>query len=172
MNYEYIEQLLERYWNAETTLEEEKILKSFFSQDNIPENFQKYTPVFSAQSNIKEQGLGEDFDNRILHNIGSSNKKHQVIPFIKAAAAVAIMLTIGNVTGRVAQNRSEGMGSAPADTYIKNEDISAQIKVIDARKSESISISQNIIPTDSIPLTSEAIDSAECRVQRSGLIKP
>ena len=32
MDYKYIEQLMERYWNAETSLEEESILRSFFSQ--------------------------------------------------------------------------------------------------------------------------------------------
>ena len=33
MNYQYIEQLLERYWDCQTTLEEEQILRSFFKQD-------------------------------------------------------------------------------------------------------------------------------------------
>jgi hypothetical protein len=32
MDYKYIEQLMERYWNAETSMEEESILRSFFSQ--------------------------------------------------------------------------------------------------------------------------------------------
>lgn len=36
MDYKYIEQLLERYWECETSLEEENILRTFFSQDNIP----------------------------------------------------------------------------------------------------------------------------------------
>ncbi|MBQ4446467.1 MAG: pyruvate ferredoxin oxidoreductase, partial [Prevotella sp.] len=32
MDYKYIEQLLERYWQGMTTLEEERILRAFFSQ--------------------------------------------------------------------------------------------------------------------------------------------
>jgi len=36
MDYKYITQLLERYWNCTTSLEEEQILKAFFSQDDIP----------------------------------------------------------------------------------------------------------------------------------------
>ena len=39
MDYKYISQLLERYWNAETTLQEEEILKAFFQQDNVPADF-------------------------------------------------------------------------------------------------------------------------------------
>ena len=31
MDYKYIEQLLERYWQCETTLQEENILRAFFS---------------------------------------------------------------------------------------------------------------------------------------------
>ena len=34
MDYKYIEQLLERYWNCETSLEEEQILRSFFHIEN------------------------------------------------------------------------------------------------------------------------------------------
>ena len=30
MDYKYIEQLLERYWEGETTLQEEAILRTFF----------------------------------------------------------------------------------------------------------------------------------------------
>ena len=37
MDYKYIEQLLERYFNAETSLEEESILRTFFSQTDVPD---------------------------------------------------------------------------------------------------------------------------------------
>ena len=36
MDYKYISQLLERYWNAETTLQEEQMLKALFQRDNVP----------------------------------------------------------------------------------------------------------------------------------------
>ena len=36
MDYKYIKQLLERYWKCETSLEEEEILRTFFSQKDIP----------------------------------------------------------------------------------------------------------------------------------------
>ena len=44
MDYKYITQLLERYWNCTTSLEEEQILKAFFSQDDIPAELLKYKP--------------------------------------------------------------------------------------------------------------------------------
>jgi hypothetical protein len=47
MDYKYIEQLLERYWACETTLQEEAILRAFFSQEEIPEGLRKYQALFT-----------------------------------------------------------------------------------------------------------------------------
>ena len=63
MDYKYIEQLLERYWQGETTLQEEAILRNFFSQPDIPEHLRTYQPLFDLE---KEEPLGDDFDERIL----------------------------------------------------------------------------------------------------------
>ena len=42
MDYKYIEQLLDSYFEAETNLEEENILRAFFAQENIPSHLRKY----------------------------------------------------------------------------------------------------------------------------------
>ena len=47
MDYKYIEQLLERYWQCETSLEEESILQTFFAQKEVPTEFLKYKGLFS-----------------------------------------------------------------------------------------------------------------------------
>ena len=100
MDYKYIEQLLERYWEGETTLQEEAILRTFFSQDDMPEHLRKFQPLFSME---KEESLGDDFDARILESIGDDEPKAKIVtltsrlkPLFKAAAVVAILLTIGN----------------------------------------------------------------------------
>ena len=100
MDYKYIEQLLERYWQGETTLQEENILRSFFSQQDIPEHLQKYKALFTYE---KEEPLGDDFDTRILEMIGENEPKAKTVtmisrltPLFKAAAIVAIVLTLGN----------------------------------------------------------------------------
>jgi hypothetical protein len=103
MDYKYIEQLLERYWQGETTLQEENILRSFFSQPDtadIPESLRIFRPFFS---NRQEEALGDDFDALILEMIGEEEPKAKVVtltarlmPLFKAAAIVAIILTLGN----------------------------------------------------------------------------
>ena len=68
MDYKYIEQLLERYWAAETSFEEESILRTFFSQMNIPAEMEHLRPLFT--DNAVGQTLGDDFDARIMKAIG------------------------------------------------------------------------------------------------------
>ena len=67
MDYKYIEQLMERYWNAETTLEEESILRSFFRQENIPAEMEPLRALFADEAS--SQQLGDDFDARMLEMI-------------------------------------------------------------------------------------------------------
>ncbi|MFN0014080.1 MAG: hypothetical protein ACKVU2_05985 [Saprospiraceae bacterium] len=43
-----IRSLLDRYWEGETTLEEERRLKAFFSNDNIPEDLLREAALFRA----------------------------------------------------------------------------------------------------------------------------
>ena len=71
MDYKYIEQLLERYWACETTLQEEAILRAFFSQEEIPEALRKYQALFTYEQQ-KDEPLGEDFEARILQQIGEA----------------------------------------------------------------------------------------------------
>ena len=47
MDYKYINQLLERYWEGKTTLEEEQILRSIYSQLCVPEALAKFRPLFN-----------------------------------------------------------------------------------------------------------------------------
>ena len=102
MDYKYIEQLLERYWEGETTLQEEAILRAFFSQEDVPANLMKYKSLFDC--GLQEETLSDDFDARILNSIGQEEEpKAKIVtlasrlkPLFKAAAIVAILLTIGN----------------------------------------------------------------------------
>ena len=118
MDYKYIEQLLERYWQCETTLQEEAILRTFFSQPDIPEALLKYQALFACETQ-KEEALGDDFDARMLDLIGEAPKtitlKDRLMPLFKAAAIVAILLTLGNA----AQAPWEWGWDDPKDAYAK-----------------------------------------------------
>lgn len=78
MDYKYIEQLMERYWNAETTLEEESILRSFFRQENIPAEMEPLRALFTDEAS--NEVLGDDFDARMLEMIREEEAPKAVKP--------------------------------------------------------------------------------------------
>lgn len=69
MDYKYIEQLLERYWQCETSLEEESELRSFFFGGRGACSLLRYKELFVYQTVQQEAGLGKDFDARILAQV-------------------------------------------------------------------------------------------------------
>ncbi|MBO5062812.1 MAG: pyruvate ferredoxin oxidoreductase [Prevotella sp.] len=118
MDYKYIEQLLERYWACETSLEEETILRTFFSQENIPADLLRYRDLFAyEQTEQTACRLGDDFDERILRQTEGQvlvkarriRMTRRLMPLFKAAAMVAVVLTLGNVSQHLFN------GGAPAD---------------------------------------------------------
>jgi len=147
MNYQYIEQLLERYWECQTTLEEEQILRSFFRQQDVPDSLKSYADYFSYEEESRYERLSEEFDERILAMTSEEltvkaktiSLSSRLAPLFKAAAVVAVVLTIGNVTERALQSNTGGdVTTGIKDTYTKKEDITATIQVIDHSRSEAI----------------------------------
>ena len=74
MDYKYIGQLLDRYFAAETTLQEAQILRAFFAGDTteMPQELAKYAPLFDAMS--QEDALGNDFDERMMAMVGEESR--------------------------------------------------------------------------------------------------
>ncbi len=104
MDSKYIEQLLERYWQCETSLEEEAQLRAFFSEDNVPEHLLRYKNLFVYQQLQQKVHLGEDFDARVLAEIEVPVVKAKrmtltarFMPLFKAAAVVVVVLSLGNM---------------------------------------------------------------------------
>ncbi|MCR5313311.1 MAG: pyruvate ferredoxin oxidoreductase [Bacteroidaceae bacterium] len=151
MDYKYIEQLLERYFACETTLQEEQILRSFFSQEDVPSHLSKFVEIFRYESEASNINLGEDFDTKMMKLIEKeSGTKPRIVsirsrfaPLFKAAAIVAIVLTIGNAAEHsIGADHSNGVDNVTAiNPYIKSDEISAAIKVKDNSQAEMKSAS-------------------------------
>ena len=106
MDYKYIEQLLERYWACETSLQEEQILRTFFQQADVPAHLMAYKAVFDVQQEQAEASLGDDFDARMLQMVDDcqlstvncqplTSWRRSLRPLYQAAGLVALILTIG-----------------------------------------------------------------------------
>ena len=149
MDYKYIEQLLERYWQGETSLQEETILRSFFSQQDIPAALQQYQPLFVYEQQ-KDEPLGDDFDARMMAMIGEEPAAKEVklpatvkarqatltqrlMPLFRAAAVVAIILTLGGAL----QAPWDSTWNDPSD-YAKNLQQADTVATVSPIQAENI----------------------------------
>lgn len=119
MDYKYINQLLERYWNADTSLEEERILRNFFRQKEIPAELAPYAALFRYEQAQAEEKPGDDFDARLLSIVEAKNTQSLVVParrfsftrmlrpFWQAAASVAIVTLVGIAASKSFQSNEE-----------------------------------------------------------------
>ena len=165
MDYKYIEQLLERYWDCETTNEEESILRTFFSQKDVPARLLKYRSLFEYQKQAaSEAPLGDDFDQKVLaaiyEDIEDSPKvvKAKVVsfgsylkPLFKAAAVVAMVLTIGDAAqwsmGYTSQEPSAQQMMAADTATIDNGMVTAGV---DQTIADSVAVKSLKTMSDSI----------------------
>ena len=144
MDYKYIEQLLERYWNCETSLEEEKILRTFFSQKDIPASLMKYRDLFAyEQTATTADTLGEAFDECLMARIDEPEPvrartikmSQRLMPLFKAAAVVAIFLTLGNAA-QVAFTKSDSRENGVA--AVRKTNVGPSVAMGDSVKTDSM----------------------------------
>lgn len=110
MNNVYIEQLLARYFDAETTREEEKMLRAYFSGREIPEHLRKYAPLFAWEEKeaAASRRVSENFEARVMARweaVGGTQEVRvkalkmtfadRIRPLWRAAAAVALVVMVG-----------------------------------------------------------------------------
>src|SRR5277367_2792855 len=69
MDSKQIEQLLEKYWNAETSLEEEQELHRFFQGEDVPENLKETATLFRYFESEKSRSLHENFNATVTKQI-------------------------------------------------------------------------------------------------------
>ncbi len=127
MDFKYIEQLLARYFEAETTTQEEQILREFFAQEDLPQQFRTWQPLFRSQKALNEAHLTDDFDKRLLERAGEVHVQARKItmsrrmrPLFKAAAFVAFAIVLGTAVEQVSNTHHET--GAPQQTAQTGED--------------------------------------------------
>lgn len=168
MDYKYIEQLLERYWKCDTSAEEEQILRTFFSQKDVPAALLKYRDLFACEARMREEEtLDDDFDARILSIIEEPSEvkarvvrmPRRLMPLFKAAAVVAIIITLGNAAQLSISGDAPGEDvnyAGYTDTF--SDPTAAYNNVQDALElvSEGISMAQLDTASTSRPATDDS----------------
>lgn len=103
MEFNKIEDILEKYFQGETSIAEEKQLKEYFSSPNVAQHLEQYKPMFGYFSQVKEQ--------KSTQEIPLKTKKRNVA-WLSIAASAVVLLGVGtyfyvsekNITPVVAQS--------------------------------------------------------------------
>ena len=88
MALDRIEILIEKYFEGETSIAEEKELKAYFSSSDVAQHLEHYKPVFGYFSQAKQ----EQFTASIPLKSGRKQKR---LAWLSVAASVVVMLGIG-----------------------------------------------------------------------------
>ncbi|KAF2332980.1 hypothetical protein [Flavobacterium ginsenosidimutans] len=86
MELNKIEDILEKYFQGETSIAEENQLKEYFSSSNVAQHLEQYKPMFGYFSQAKEQ--------KSTYEIPLQTKKRNVA-WLSIAASAVVLLGIG-----------------------------------------------------------------------------
>ena len=140
MSFDKTYNLLEKYFNGETSLQEEQVLKAFFlGTEELPETLQQLKNQFLAFEKSATEQLDESFDQKILEAIGDSpleiepkvkHRKKQIVrkhPFSYTLSAIAasilILLTIWTTTDLFNRKKASFINEKTALAYQQTSDV-------------------------------------------------
>ena len=84
-------ELLEKYWNCETSPEEEQKLREWFVGNDVPEDLQKYRNNFLTLDNFQKIEAPASVSRKVLAHLPSI----RIYQVLKIAASVLIILSAG-----------------------------------------------------------------------------
>ncbi len=146
MTAKEIEQLLNKYFDGETSVEDEKQLRDFFLNDEVPEHLKKFADLFRY---FEQAGHDEISVEALIEQIPddtavSSKKPGRVIYWVTRVAAVFIILIVGFATGIIYQQKALRITnndiSSPSKNGISVRDASWYNDIQKASSSEQIQL--------------------------------
>ena len=133
MDSKEIGQLLEKYWNCETTLEEEQVLRSYFNGPDVPDQLKDAAELFRFFENERQRALNTEFDNDVLRSVKKTERKTKVISMVRwvqvarIAAGVLVMVAAGYFI-RNEVLKSKDQTQALTDTFSDPKDALEETK--------------------------------------------
>ena len=90
-----IHQLLEKYFEGATSIQEEKQLNDYFSQDQIEEDLKVYRALFQYNNDLQQEELLPSFDEQLLDQLSQQKPTRRISinrRWMAYAASVAILV--------------------------------------------------------------------------------
>lgn len=129
MKIQEIKILLDKYYNGETTLEEEAALRDYFRRDDIPAQFQRYIPQFRYMDKVTTSEItADDLLNLLPDDESNLFPKHHVnvIGWVVRIAASLLLIFSGFAAGiwyqhsRVSRGINEITSKSRNDIPVEN----------------------------------------------------
>jgi hypothetical protein len=97
MDFKQLEQLLQKYWDCETSLEEEQLLREYFRGDSIPEQLKDTAALFQYFEEQKNKSVDTGFEGAVITQLKEQPKRGgKVIKLLqntmRIAAGVAVLV--------------------------------------------------------------------------------
>lgn len=96
MNPAILKQLVDKYFDGETSLEEEQQLKEFFQQENLDGSYAELKAYFIASDEFSEETLSESFDEILDKNLKAESKpgKRKINTYWITGIAATVLLLL------------------------------------------------------------------------------
>ena len=98
MDSRKIEELVKKYWDCETSLEEEQQLREYFCGNDVPDHLRETASLFRYFDEQKNKLVEPQFENRVVSQIRETKQRSggRVVNIVKnslrIAAGVAVLL--------------------------------------------------------------------------------
>ncbi|MET0944390.1 MAG: hypothetical protein ABWY22_03180 [Flavobacterium sp.] len=131
MESDKIENILEKYFQGETTIAEEKELKEYFSSPNVAQHLEQYKPMFGYFSQVKQQ--------KTTQEIPLQTKKRNVA-WLSIAASAVVLLGIGTFYFASQKTTTQTVAQSELGTYDNPEEALAATQKALALLSNNVNV--------------------------------
>jgi hypothetical protein len=121
MESQKINILLQKYFDAETTIDEENELITYFTSGEVDENLKMYVPMFSGMKELSAEEevhtLGDDLMNYILESEHKEKLRYRWMWQIVTGVAASVILVMLAVNFYSNQNQWKDTFANPDQAY-------------------------------------------------------
>lgn len=131
MELNKIEDILEKYFQGETTIAEENQLKEYFSSSDVAQHLEQYKPMFGYFSQVKQQ--------KSTQEIPLQTKKRNVA-WLSIAASAVVLLGIGTYFYVSEKSTAPAVAQSELGTYDDPEEALAATQKALALLSSNVNV--------------------------------
>lgn len=114
MDSREIGQLLEKYWNCDTSLEEEQMLRNYFNGPAVPDQLKDAAELFRFFESERKRALSENFDHDVMRSMKKTERKTKIVSLAYRKASMVRWVQVARIAAGV-------LVMVAATYYVRNE---------------------------------------------------